>query len=488
MTATALHLDESAVGALAAALRGRLVRPGDADYDAARAIYNGMIDVRPALIVQCSDVADVIAGVHFARTTGIDIAIRGGGHNGPGLGTSTGLVLDLAAVNGVRIDPLAATATVEGGAVLGALDHAAHAFGLATPAGIISSTGVGGLTLGGGIGHLSRRYGLSLDNLLAVDVVLADGRLVRADTDHEPDLFWAVRGGGGNFGVVTSFTFALHPVSTVLAGPMFFPLDRAAEVLRVYREFLPAAPEELNGFFAFLTVPPVDPFPAELHLQKVCAVVWCYTGDPAAFDELIAPMRALQPLLDGVGPAPYPALQSAFDGLYTPKVDHWYWRAAVVREIPDEAVALHVQHGTTMPTPQSTMHLYPIDGAVRRVAPEATAFAYRDCTWAMVIVGVDPDPDKDDLLRRWCVDYYEALHPYSAGGAYVNFLMDEGADRVAATYRENFDRLRRVKAAYDPENLFHVNQNIPPAPPATAAIPDPRAATGESASPAAKTR
>jgi FAD/FMN-containing dehydrogenase len=209
--------------------------PGDADYDAARAIYNGMIDVRPALIVQCSDVADVIAGVHFARTTGIDIAIRGGGHNGPGLGTSTGLVLDLAAVNGVRIDPLAATATVEGGAVLGALDHAAHAFGLATPAGIISSTGVGGLTLGGGIGHLSRRYGLSLDNLLAVDVVLADGRLVRADTDHEPDLFWAVRGGGGNFGVVTSFTFALHPVSTVLAGPMFFPLDRAAEVLRVYR-------------------------------------------------------------------------------------------------------------------------------------------------------------------------------------------------------------------------------------------------------------
>jgi FAD/FMN-containing dehydrogenase len=488
MTATAQPLDESAVGALAAALRGRLVRPGDADYDAARAVYNGMIDVRPALIVQCADVADVIAGVALARDTGIDVAIRGGGHNGPGLGTSTGLVLDLAPMNGVRVDPDTATAVVEGGAELGALDHAAHAFGLATPAGIISSTGVGGLTLGGGMGYLSRQYGLSLDNLLAVDVVLADGRLVRADADHEPDLFWAVRGGGGNFGVVTSFTFALHPVTTVLGGPMFFPLDRSAEVLRVYREFLPAAPEELSGFFAFLTVPPVDLFPAELQLQKVCGVVWCYTGDPAVFDELMAPMRALEPLLDGVGPLPYPALQSAFDGLYTPKVDHWYWRADFIREIPDEAVALHVQHGAAMPTPQSTMHLYPIDGAVRRVATDATAFAYRDSTWAMVIVGVDPDPGKDDLLRQWCVDYYEAIHPYSAGGAYVNFLMDEGADRVAATYGENFDRLRRVKAAYDPGNLFHVNQNIPPAAGAAPAgtVPQPRAAAGERASAEAK--
>jgi FAD/FMN-containing dehydrogenase len=490
MTATTHPLDESAVGALAAALRGRLIRPDDGEYDAARAVYNGMIDVRPALIVQCVDAADVVAGVTFARTTGIDVAIRGGGHNGPGLGTSTGLVLDLAAMNGVRVDPTAATATVEGGAELGALDHAAHPWGLATPAGIISSTGVGGLTLGGGIGHLSRRYGLSLDNLLAVDVVLADGTLVRADADHEPDLFWAVRGGGGNFGVVTSFTFALHPVSTVLAGPMFFPLDRAAEVLRLYRTFLPTAPEELNGFFAFLTVPPVDPFPAELHLKKVCGVIWCYTGDPAAFDELIAPMRALQPVLDGVAPMPYPALQSAFDGLYTPKVDHWYWRADFVREIPDEAVALHVEHGAAMPTPQSTMHLYPIDGAVRRVPAEVTAFAYRDCTWAMVIVGVDPDPGKDDVLRRWCVDYYEALHPYSAGGAYVNFLMDEGADRVAATYRQNYDRLRRVKAAYDPGNLFHVNQNIPPATGEASAgtLPQPRAATEERASAEAKTR
>jgi len=488
MTATTLPLDESAVGALAAALRGRLIRPGDTGYDEARAVYNGMIDVRPALIVQCSDVADVIAGVSFARDTGIDVAIRGGGHNGPGLGTCTGLVLDLGPMNGVRIDPVAATATVEGGAELGALDHATHAFGLATPAGIISSTGVGGLTLGGGIGHLTRQYGLSLDNLLAADVVLADGTLVRADAEHEPDLFWALRGGGGNFGVVTSFTFALHPVSTVIAGPMFFPLDRAAEVLQVYREFLPAAPEELSGFFAFLTVPPADPFPAELQMQKVCAVVWCYTGDPAAFDELIAPMRALAPLLDGVGPMPYPMLQSAFDGLYTPKVDHWYWRADFIREIPDEAVAEHVRHGAALPTPQSTMHMYPIDGAVRRVAADATAFAYRDCTWAMVIVGVDPDPANDELLRRWCVDYYEAIHPYSAGGAYVNFLMDEGADRVAATYGDNFDRLRRVKAAYDPGNLFHVNQNIPPAPggPAAGTIPQPRATAAERASAEAK--
>jgi FAD/FMN-containing dehydrogenase len=464
-------LDPTAIEALAGGLRGRLIRPEDEGYDAARAVYNGMIDVRPALIVQCSDVADVIAGIDFARKTQIDLAIRGGGHNGGGLGTCEGLVLDLAEMNGVRVDPEKRTATVEGGAVLGALDHAAHPFGLATPAGIISSTGVAGLTLGGGIGHLTRQYGLSIDNLISADVVLADGSLVAASADSEPELFWALRGGGGNFGVVTSFTFAMHPVSTVMAGPMFYPIEQAAEVLSAYREFLPAAPEDINGFFAFLTVPPAPPFPPELHMQKVCAVVWCATASQQRFDQVVAPMRALRPILDGVAPVPYPGIQSAFDALYTPKVDRWYWRADFVREIPDEAVALHVQHGSAMPTWQSTMHLYPIDGAVRRVAADATAFAYRDCTWAMVIVGIDGNPAGDAAIRQWCVDYYDALHPYSAGGAYVNFLMDEGSERVAATYRGNYDRLRMVKSAYDPDNLFHVNQNIPPAAPP---VPNPR--------------
>jgi FAD/FMN-containing dehydrogenase len=368
-------------------------------------------------------------------------------------------------MKGVVVDPSGETVTVQGGATYGDVDHATHAFGKATPSGVISTTGVGGLTLGGGIGHLSRKYGLSLDNLLSADVVLADGSLVKASADSEPDLFWALRGGGGNFGVVTSFTFKLSPVKNVLFGPIFYPLERTEEVLKAYRDFIPAAPEDLTAFFAFLTVPPAPPFPEALHMQKVCGIVVCYTGDPAEYDTLIAPMRALEPLMDGVMEVPFPAAQAAFDGLYPPKVDNWYWRALFIREIPDEAVAAHIEHGSKLPSWKSTMHLYPIDGAVRRVATEDTAFAYRDCTWAMTIVGVDEDPAKKDELRQWTVDYFDAIKPYSAGGSYVNMMMVEGQERIEAGYGPNYDRLRRVKAAYDPDNLFHVNQNIPPAAP-----------------------
>lgn len=441
-------------------LRGRAFQPGDPGYDEARAVYNGMIDKRPALVVQCHDIADVIAGVNAARTAGIDLAVRGGGHNGAGLGTCDGgMVLDLAAMDGVHIDPVEACAVVEGGATWGDVDHAAHAFGLACPSGIISTTGVGGLTLGGGLGHLTRKYGLTVDSLLSADVVLADGSLVTADEQTHPDLLWALRGGGGNFGVVTSFAFRLHRVDTVVAGPMLWPLDRAAEVLRWYRDFLPSAPEDLNGFFAFLTVPPAPPFPEELHLQKMCGVVWCWTGPAAEVDAAVAPARALQPALDGLQPMPFPVLQSAFDGLYPPG-DQWYWRADFIREVPDEAVARHVEHGSAMPTMQSTMHLYPIDGAAHRSGPADTAFSYRDATWAMVIAGVDPDPGKATELRDWAVGYWDAIHPYSAGGAYVNMMMDEGNDRVRASYRDNYDRLVAVKRRYDPDNFFHVNQNI----------------------------
>jgi FAD/FMN-containing dehydrogenase len=441
-------------------LRGRSFQPGDPGYDEARAVYNGMIDKRPALVVQCHDIADVIAGVNAARTAGIDLAVRGGGHNGAGLGTCDGgMVLDLAAMDGVHIDPVEACAVVEGGATWGDVDHAAHAFGLACPSGIISTTGVGGLTLGGGLGHLTRKYGLTVDSLLSADVVLADGSLVTADEQTHPDLLWALRGGGGNFGVVTSFTFRLHRVDTVVAGPMLWPLERAAEVLRWYRDFLPSAPEDLNGFFAFLTVPPAPPFPEELHLQKMCGVVWCWTGPAAEADAAVAPARALQPALDGLQPMPFPVLQSAFDGLYPPG-DQWYWRADFIREVPDEAVARHVEHGSAMPTMQSTMHLYPIDGAAHRSGPADTAFSYRDATWAMVIAGVDPDPGKATELRDWAVGYWDAIHPYSAGGAYVNMMMDEGNDRVRASYRDNYDRLVEVKHRYDPDNFFHVNQNI----------------------------
>ncbi|AEB12661.1 FAD-binding oxidoreductase [Marinithermus hydrothermalis] len=456
-------LNETAFQALAAGFRGHLIRPEDPAYEEAHRVYNAMIDKHPALIARAADVADVIRTVNFAREEGLLLAVRGGGHNGGGLGTcDDGVVLDLSGMKGVRVDPEARTARVAGGCTWGEVDHATHAFGLATPAGIISTTGVGGLTLGGGLGHLTRRYGLTIDNLLEVDMVLADGSFVTANEATHPDLFWAVRGGGGNFGVVTSFLFRLHPVDTVVAGPTLWEMDQAEAVLRWYREFIPQAPEDLNGFFAFLTVPPGPPFPEALHHRKMCGVVWCYTGPKEEADAVFAPIRAFgPPALDGTHEVPYPALQSAFDGLYPPGLQ-WYWRADFVRELSDEAVARHAQHGAAMPTPLSTMHLYPIDGAVHRVAPDATAFSYRDARWAEVIVGVDPAPANAGRIKDWTVRYWEALHPYSAGGAYVNFMMEEGQERVQATYRDNYERLVRVKQRYDPHNLFRVNQNIRP--------------------------
>jgi hypothetical protein len=458
---TAIILEKNAREGLDAALRGPVVWPGRPDYEAARPVYNAMINRTPQVIARCVDVADVITAVGIARQQDVDLAIRGGGHNGAGLGTCDGMVIDLSPMRGVRIDPEERLAYVAGGAQVGDLDHAAHGFGLATPAGIISTTGVGGLTLGGGMGHLTRKCGLTIDNLVAADVVLADGSFVTADADHNPDLFWALRGGGGNFGIVTQFTFRLHPISTVFAGPVLWPLDRTEEILRWYREFLPAQPRDLNGFFAFLTVPPVDPFPPELQMQLMCGVVWCYSGPPEQLDSLMAPIRALQPALDGVMELPYPAWNSAFDGLY-PAGDQWYWRADFSREIPEGAVAAHAEWGPKSPTWKSTMHLYPIDGAPHDVGADETAWAYRDAVWSGVIAGVDPDPANAGKLRDWCVGYWEAQHPYSAGGAYVNFMMDEGQERVQTTYGPHYDRLAAIKAHYDPANLFHVNQNIQP--------------------------
>jgi FAD/FMN-containing dehydrogenase len=456
-------LDPAAIEAFRGALRGRLIQPADPDYDAVRSVYNAMIDRRPALIARCTGVADVMTSLAFGQDQGLLVAVRGGGHNGGGLGTcDDGLVIDLSPMKGIRVDPAARTARVEGGCTVGDIDHATHAFGLAAPFGILSTTGAG-LILGGGIGHLTRKCGLSIDNILEVDVVLANGVLVTASQEKNADLFWAIRGGGGNFGIVTSILFQLHSIRNVFAGPTFYPMERAAEVLRWYREFIPSAPEELNGFFAFVTIPPAPMFPAELHMKKMCGVVWCYCGPPDRADQVLKPVREFgPPALYGVGEMPLPVLQSFFDPLYPPGLQ-WYWRADFVNTLSDGAIAEHARFGTTLPTMHSTMHLYPIDGAVHRVAKDDTAFAYRDAQWAQVMVGVDPDPAKAAMLKDWTVKYWEALHPHSAGGAYVNFMMDEGQDRVRATYRDNYDRLARIKQKYDPNNLFRVNQNIVPA-------------------------
>jgi FAD/FMN-containing dehydrogenase len=366
-------------------------------------------------------------------------------------------------MKGVRVDPAARTVQVAGGCVWGDVDHAAHSFGMATPSGFISTTGVAGLTLGGGIGHLTRGCGLTIDNLLSVDVVLAGGGFVTASEKENADLFWAVRGGGGNFGVVTSFLFRLHPVKTVYAGPTFWPLEQTAEVMKVYREFILAAPENVGGFFAFLTIPPAPMFPAHLHLQKVCGIMWCCTGPADKAESALKPMRSVgKPLLDYVGEMPFPVVQSLFDALYPPGLQ-WYWRADFVKELSDKAIALHAEHGAKLPTMHSTMHLYPIDGAAQRVGKNDTAFSYRDANWAEVIVGVDPDPANRDKITNWCKDYFDALHPYSAGGAYVNFMMEEGQERVQASFRDNYERLATVKKKYDPTNFFRVNQNIRPA-------------------------
>lgn len=450
---------------LSAALRGPVIQPADEGYDGACAVYNAMIDRRPAAIAECSDVADVMTAVRFARENGLTVAVRGGGHNAGGLGVwDDALVIDLSAMRGVTVDPEAKTVRAEGGCVWGDVDHATHAFGLATPSGILSSTGVGGLSLGGGIGYLARRFGLTVDNLLAADVVLADGSFVTATADSHPDLFWALRGGGGNFGIVTSFLFRCHDVGDVVAGPILYDIADTSDVLRWYREVQPGLPEELSGWFALLTIPPAPPFPEELWLRKACAVVWCYTGPLDRADETMAPVREFgSPLLDGTQQVPFPALQSVFDALY-PAGLQWYWRTDFFREISDAAIATHQEFGEALPTPHSTMHLYPIDGAAARVSSDATAFAYRDGGWSGVIVGVDPDPANAGRIKDWAVRYSEALHPTSAGGGYVNFMMaEEGNDRVRASYGQNYDRLARIKGRYDPDNFFHVNQNIPPA-------------------------
>lgn len=457
-------LVEPAVSELRDHFRGVLIEPGDPAYDNARRVYNGMIDRKPFLIARCGDVADVIAALNFGRrSSGLPISVRGGGHNAAGLGVCDhGLVIDLSLMSYVRVDPLSSTVRVGGGAVWRDVDHAAHAFGLAVPSGIIGTTGVGGLTLGGGTGYLTRKYGLTIDSLLSADVVLANGTFVVADANQNADLFWALRGGGGNFGIATSFLFQGHPVKTVCAGPMLWELDQAADVLRFYRNFLVESPTDLNGFFAFMTVPPAAPFPEGIHLRKMCGVVWCHTGRPEQAEKDLEPIRQYRkPVFEHFGAVPYTMLQGLFDPLYPPGL-YSYWKGDFFNEISDESIRVHLQFARTLPTMHSTMHLYPVDGAAHSAGNHDSAWSYRDAVWNGIIVGVDPDPANREKITNWTRAYYNALHPFSAGGAYVNFLMEEGEERVRATYRDNFERLADIKAKYDPDNVFRVNQNIPP--------------------------
>ncbi len=458
-------LDKTVAASFKASLRGELIQPEDERYDEARKVYNGMIDKRPAFIARCVDAADVIAAVNFGREHNLLIAVRGGGHNGAGLGIcDSGLVIDLSRMRGIRVDPIRREVRVEGGCVWGDVDHATHPFGLAVPTGFISTTGVGGLTLGGGVGYLTRKYGLTIDNLLGVDMVLADGSFVTANEKENTDLFWAVRGGGGNFGVVTSFLFRGDPVGpTVYGGPIFWPLEHADKVMRFWRDLILSGPEDLNGWFGFHTVPPVEMFPQAHHLKKMAVITWCYAGDLEKAAQIFKPIREVAPAaMDFAGPIPLPALQSMFDGLYPPGLQ-WYWNADFVTNLTDEAIDLHRQYAKQLPSVHSTMHLYPINGAAHNVGKNDTAWNYREANFVQVIVGVDPDPANNPRTIAWSKEYWRKLHPYSAGGAYVNMMMDEGQERVQAAYRDNYARLAQIKAKYDPQNLFRMNQNIKPA-------------------------
>jgi FAD/FMN-containing dehydrogenase len=442
---------------------GDVITPDDAGYEEARTVYNAMIDRRPRAVVRCTSADDVVAAVNFARENQIDLAVRGGSHSVPGFGTcDDGVVVDLSGMREVVVDPAARTARAQGGATWGDFNDATHAHGLATTGGIISTTGVGGLTLGGGIGYLARGFGLSCDNLVSAEVVTADGRLVVANENENADLFWAIRGGGGNFGVVTSLEFQLHPVKDIYGGPMFFEIEHAADVLRFYREFIADAPEQFGGFPAWQIAPPLPFIPEERHGDTFLAFVTCWAGPLDEGERALQPIRDAAPVAaEHVGPMPYPALNSAFDGLVPPGLQH-YWKANFVTELTDAAIDAHLEHGPNVPVVNSTVHMYPINGACHRVAADATAFPYRDATFATVIAGMWPDPAHNDGNVAWVRDYYQATAPHSEEGGYINFMAGDDQGRIEANYKGNYARLVDVKRKYDPDNLFHVNQNIRP--------------------------
>ncbi|MCS3893149.1 hypothetical protein M2171_002282 [Bradyrhizobium japonicum USDA 38] len=446
--------------------RGRLISADHADYDSARAVWNGAIDRRPHLIARCIGTADVVAAVRFARNHDLGIAIRGGGHNVAGTAVcDDGIVIDLSAMRGVRVDPADRRAWVQGGALWGDVDHETQAHGLATTGGIVSHTGVAGLTLGGGVGWLMRKHGLTVDNLLAINLVTADGGLLRVSEDEHPDLFWALRGGGGNFGVVTSFEFRLHPVGpTVLAGPILWDATDAAEVLRLYRDFIAGAPDELGTVVRFGTAPPLTVIPENLHWRPVMMVGACYAGPIEEGERVLRPLRASRtPLLDLVGPAPYVGFQSALDSTV---VHGWnyYWKSTHLPEVRDDLIDVITEHAFSCSSPRSYAAMFHLKGAVSRIAEGATAFGNRQASHAITLDAVwRSGEDFGDRDTAWTRQFFAALRPFRQG-VYVNFLGDdEDPGRIREAYGDAvYDRLVDVKTTYDPENVFHHNQNIRP--------------------------
>ncbi len=443
-------------------LRGALFQPHDDDYDEAREVYNAMHDRRPALIVRAAGVADVMAAVNFSRKHDLLLAVRGGGHSVPGFGTCDGgLVLDLGRMKGIRVDPEKRTVRAEGGCTWGDFDHATHAFGLATTGGIVSTTGIAGLTLGGGMGYLSRSCGLSCDSLISADVVTAQGTFVTCNRDSHPDLFWAIRGGGGNFGVVTSFEYQLHPIGEILGGVTFYQIE--ADVLRNYLKLIASAPEDLGAIFAFALATPLPFVPEEWHGKPVAAVITCWSGSSDEDEKVIGTLGDLGTVVgQALWRMPYPMINTLFDELLPRGLQH-YWKANFAQELPEGAVAAHLEHGGKVPTLQSGTFLFPIDGACHRVPADETAFAHRSTALSVVIAGTWQDPADNDKNTQWVRDYYDALRPFSEEGGYINFMSGDDQNRAPSNYGANYQRLREAKSKYDPENLFSMNQNIAPA-------------------------
>jgi FAD/FMN-containing dehydrogenase len=447
-------------------LHGDLIQPGDGTYDEARAIWNGAHDARPALIARCADTADVRHAIGFARSEGLDVAVRGGGHSIPGFSTvDDGIVIDLSPMKGIEVDADAATVRAGGGVLWNELDAATQEHGLAVTGGLVSTTGIAGFTLGGGIGWLMRKYGLACDNLRSAEVVTADGQVLTASATENPDLFWGLRGGGGNFGVVTTFEFDLHPVGpTVTAGPVFYPGERAEEIMRFYRDYAKDAPDEATTLVNLLTAPPAPFLPEEWHGKKLVALIGCYSGDVEEGAKALAPFSELgDPVADLIGPMPYVQMQSLIDALW-PKGTQAYMKAGYLRELDDHAIETMASYHQNATSPSSEIHIQHFGGAIARVGNDETAYGERQAPFVLNAIASTHEPAGGvDTHVQWAQRFYAEIEPSLTGGAYINFLSAEGEERVRAAYgAEKFDRLRALKDRYDPTNLFHLNQNIPP--------------------------